>query len=341
MPRGPRLDAKGALHHVMARGIEKRTIFHTNRDRQDLVNRLADIVPASGTAVYAWSLLPNHFHLVVRTGTVGLSRVMRRLLTGYAVSFNLRHKRVGRLFQNRFKSIVVEEEPYLLELVRYIHLNPFRVGLVKSVGELSRYRWSGHATLMGTAERPWQDVEYVLERFGTSVWEARQAYCEFVVDGVSEGRREDLVGGGLIRSIGGRQNIPELSRGRERWAFDERVLGSSEYVVSLLEGEEAARERREMTAPERKQALDHLVSFAGSQTGLRREEVISGSRRRHVVRCRGIVGYLAVCELGIPVAEVGRSLGVSIQSILRGLDSGRRVCREHGWSASKLCRKRE
>jgi putative transposase len=341
MPRGPRLDAKGVLHHVMVRGIEKRRIFRTNRDRQDLLDRLADIVPATGTAVYAWSLLPNHFHLLVRTGKAGLSRVMRRLLTGYAVSFNLRHKRAGRLFQNRFKSIVVEEEPYVLELVRYIHLNPLRVGLVKNVGELSGYRWSGHATLVGAMERPWQDVQYVLERFGTTVGEARQAYCEFVVDGVSEGRREDLVGGGLVRSIGGRQNIPELRRGRERWAFDERVLGRSEFVVGLLEGEEAARERREMTAPERKRALDRLISFAGRQTGLRTEEVVSGSRRRHVVRCRGIIGYLAVCELGIPASEVGRSLGVSVQSILRVLDPGRRVCTERGWSASKLCKKRE
>jgi putative transposase len=341
MPRGPRLDAKGALHHVMVRGIQRCRIFRTNRDRQDLMDRLAQIVSVTGMAVYGWSLLPDHFHLLVRTGKVGLSGAMRRLLTGYAVSFNLRHKRVGHLFQNRFKSIVVEEEPYLLELVRYIHLNALRAGLVRNVGQLDRYRWSGHATLMGVVERPWQDTEYVLERFGTAVGEARCAYREFVVDGVSDGRREELVGGGLIRSIGGRRNIPELRRGRERWAFDERVLGSSQFVIGLLEGEETAGERGQMTAPEREATLNRLISFAGKQMDLSTEEAVSGSRRRDIVRCRGVVGYLAVYRFAIPAVEVGRALGVSIQSILRGLDKGKELCEKYGWTGADLTEKRQ
>jgi len=118
MPRQPRLDAPGVLHHVMVRGIERRAIFRDDTDRADFVGRLAALVPATGLSVYAWALLPNHAHLLVRTGSRPLPRVMRSLLTGYAGAFNRRHQRQGHLFQNRYKSIVVEEEPYLLELQR-------------------------------------------------------------------------------------------------------------------------------------------------------------------------------------------------------------------------------
>ena len=124
MPRGPRLDAPGVLHHVMARGIEGHAIFRDDEDRQDLLERPAALAERSDLAVYAWALLPNHFHLLVRSPPArpgpgappALVAAMRSLLTGYAGAFNRRHKRVGHLVQNRYKSIVVEEEPYFLEI---------------------------------------------------------------------------------------------------------------------------------------------------------------------------------------------------------------------------------
>ena len=122
IPRGPRLDAPGALHHVIARGIERRALFNDDRDRADLLQRLAALVGCSGTRLYAWALLSNHFHLLLRTGTAPLSSLLRRVLTGYAVSFNRRHRRGRHLFQNRFQSILVEDDPYLLTLVRYRRL---------------------------------------------------------------------------------------------------------------------------------------------------------------------------------------------------------------------------
>ena len=131
MPRGPRLDAPGVVHHVIARGIERRNIFRTDDDREDFLERLTVVTRGDKAFVYAWSLIPNHFHLAIRTGTTGLSTIMRRLMTGYAVAFNRRYKRHGHLFQNRFKSIVVDDDAYLLGLVRYIHLNPLRAGLVR------------------------------------------------------------------------------------------------------------------------------------------------------------------------------------------------------------------
>jgi len=137
-----------------ARGIERRNIFKDDKNRKSFLDRLALILEETQTQCYAWALLPNHFHLLFHTRTSPLSNVMRRLMTGYAVTFNKRHKRIGHLFQNRYKSIVCEEDAYLLELIRYIHLNPLRVGLVKNLRELDRYRWCGHSAILGNRKNP-------------------------------------------------------------------------------------------------------------------------------------------------------------------------------------------
>ena len=149
MPRLARLDAPGVLHHVIIRGIECRRIFKDDKDRDNLVNRLQELLPETNTSCYAWALLHNHAHFLFRTGDTGLSTLMRRLLTGYAVSFNRRHGRHGQLFQNRYKSIVCQEDAYLLELVRYIHLNPLRTRKDLILLDLNKYRYSGHRVLMG------------------------------------------------------------------------------------------------------------------------------------------------------------------------------------------------
>ena len=153
MPRQARLDAPETLHHVMVRGIERRPIFKDPPDRADFVARLAALAEAGALTVYVWALLPDHAHLLVRTGRRPLARSMRSLLTGYAGAFNHHHTRAGHLFQNRYKSIVVEAEPYLQELVRYLHLNPLRAQVVADLRTLDRYPWTGHSALLGTVPR--------------------------------------------------------------------------------------------------------------------------------------------------------------------------------------------
>src|SRR5574342_538251 len=226
MPRQARLDAPGTLHHVMVRGIERTVLFRDDPDREDFLARVAALAAAGAFTIYAWALLPNHAHLLVQTGQRPLARSMRSLLTGYAGAFNRRHKRVGHLFQNRYKSIVIEAEPYLLELVRYLHLNPLRAGVVKSLAALDRYPWTGHSALLGRVPRAWQETRPVLAQFGPTPARARQAYRAFVAAGLPQGRRPELQGGGLIRSLGGWQAVATLRRGREAYRGDERVLGS-------------------------------------------------------------------------------------------------------------------
>jgi len=167
---------------------------------------------------------------------------MRRFLTGYAVEYNRRHKRHGHLFQNRYISIVCEEDVYFLELVRYIHLNPLRAGLVNDLIQLNRYRWCGHSVVMGKVNYGWQNRECVLSMFGNSEKVAVRAYCQYMEEGVSMGRRPELVGGGLIRSAGGWSHIKSRLWNSEGELFDERILGSGEFVERIVgEAEEKIR----------------------------------------------------------------------------------------------------
>ncbi len=148
MPRSARLDAPGILHHIMIRGIERRKIFLNDKDHEDFLERLAKLLPDTKTTCYGWAFLGNHAHFLFRSGLVPLATLMRRLLTGYAVSFNRRHNRYGQLFQNRYKSIVCQKDVYLKELVRYIHLNPVRAGIVSDLKELNKYPYSRTSFLL-------------------------------------------------------------------------------------------------------------------------------------------------------------------------------------------------
>ena len=316
MPRQPRLDAPGALHHVMGRGIERTQVFQDDTDRNDFVARLAALCGDGHLAVYAWALMPNHFHLLVRTGERPLFQSMRKLLTGYVVNFNRRHKRYGHLFQNRYKSIICEEDPYLLELTRYIHLNPLRGSIVKRVLDLRRYPWTGHAAIMGMVDRAWQDSATVLAYFGQKRRRAVARYEEFVREGVSHGRRPDLVGGGLIRSLGGWSQVLSVRRKGLKVASDERILGSGEFTEHLLAA--AARHEKETLRFSRKVVdLAILARTIIAREGVTERELRSGSRRPDVVKARRVFCQVAVQGMGYSGAGVARFLGVTTSSVNR------------------------
>lgn len=315
MARQPRLDTPGALHHVIGRGIERATIFRTDVDRNDFLDRLADLCVDGNLMVYAWSLLSNHFHLLVRTGRQPISKSMKKLLTGYVVKFNLRHKRCGHLFQNRYKSIICEEDPYLLELTRYIHLNPLRAGIVGDLEELRHYRWAGHSVIMGRVERGWQDIDTVLAYFGKGR-DAVKKYEQFVQEGISQGRRPDLVGGGLIRSLGGWSQVLSLRRRGIKIASDERILGRVEFIRRIL-SEAEEREKETLRLSQKKPDLTTVARRVIEAEGIGESELRSGMRKREVVRVRRMFCQLAVREMGYAGAEVARFLGVTTSSVNR------------------------
>ncbi len=172
------------------------------------------LLEKKGVECLTWALMSNHFHLLLRPTHTTLATFMRRLLTGYAVTFNLRHNRSGHLFQNRYKSLICDEDAYLLELVRYIHLNPVRVGMVADIDALERFPWSGHAVLMGRSAMKGQVTGNVLRYFGNNISAARRSYQNFIEDGVSQGKRGDHVGSRGADPTGMR---PALFRIRGFW----------------------------------------------------------------------------------------------------------------------------
>ena len=315
MPRQPRLDAPGALHHVMGRGIERTNLFRTDADRGDFVDRLAQLCLEGSLVVYAWSLLSNHFHLLVRTGRQPISRSMKKLLTGYVVNFNLRHKRSGHLFQNRYKSIICEEDPYLLELARYIHLNPVRAGMVRDVEQLRDYRWSGHSAIMGRVKQQWQDVNTILAFFGKGK-KAVEKYEEFVKEGAVQGRRPELVGGGLLRSQGGWSQVLSLRRKGIKVGSDERILGGDEFIQRLM-SEAEERERETLRLGRKVPDLQTLAKRITKGEAIEESELRSGMRTREMVRARRLFCQLAIGRMGYPGAEVARFLGVTTSSANR------------------------
>src|ERR1043166_6893049 len=161
MARGTRLDAPGALHHVMQRGIERGRIFRDAADYRRFLAFASSIFLETKTRCLAWALMPNHVHLLLQSGTTPLSRVLQRLFTGHAVAYNRRWRRSGHLFQGRYKSLLCDADAYLLALVRYIHLNPVRAGLCADLAELATYPYSGHRALLGKAQTPWQETGMV------------------------------------------------------------------------------------------------------------------------------------------------------------------------------------
>jgi len=324
MPRAPRLDGPGVLHPVIARGIERRRILRTDHDRADRLARLATGCRLGGASLLAWALLPNHLHALRRAGPVRLSRLLQRVLGGDAREFNRRHRRHGHPFQNRFKSIVVEDDPYLLELVRDIHLTPRRAGLVADGAALDRYPWCDHSRRVGVMPDGGQAVDEVLQRFGGQVGTAQRAYRSFVEAGVGQGRRPELTGGGLRRSRGDCAVVAALERGRERWAFDERVLGSSDFVRRRQTEELAARQAVRPPQPGH-EIRPRLVVAVAAHTGLSAAELCSGSKRREVVRARARLSFLAIKEAGVPTAAAARAMNLTPRAVVRVLAIGASV----------------
>ncbi len=250
---------------------------------------------------------------------------MRRLLTGYAVTYNLRHHRHGHVFQNRYHSIVCDEDVYFRELVRYIHLNPLRAGLVKTIAALDRYPWCGHGVLTGRTKWSFQDRDDALRWFGKREGEARKAYRRYVEEGISQGRRPELVGGGLVRSFGGWSAVISMRRTGEEALTDQRILGKDDFVERVLK-ESDRQHQNPLSSVKLKKEVRIVIDRKCRQEGVNPKELQMGSRRGRLPRIRSEIAAELVREQGVPLAEVARELGVStsaISKILRRAEQAR------------------
>ena len=331
MPRQARIDAPGALHHIIVRGIERRKIFEDDPDRVNFLDRLGKVLSETGTKCFAWALIPNHFHLLVRTGAYPLATVMRRLLTGHAMDFNRRHRRSGQLFQNRYKSILCQEDTYLLELVRYIHLNPIRAGLVSDIKTLDKYPFCGHAVIVGKKKKAWQDDAYVLKLFIDKRSTARHLYKIFVQKGIPEGKRPEFTGGGLIRSSGGWSVIKSLRRANIHFKSDERILGDSDFVERVLKAAEESFERKYQLKSQGYD-IDKLADRVAEIFAIKPDEIFQPGKQPVKVKARSLLCYWAVMELGFTMVELASKLNISQPAVSICVQRGDRLTSEIGCS---------
>ena len=321
MPRGARLDAPGTLHHVILRGIERGVIFRDDEDRVEFMRRFGELSGGSGTGVYAFALMSNHVHLLLRSGKGGIATLMRRLLSGYAQYYNRRHQRVGHLFQNRYKSIICEEDVYFTRLVAYVHLNPLKAGMVRLLDELADYPWTGHADIMGRIRHDWFDREYILQQFGLRENAAVKAYLEYLGDEMGVDREEELSGGGLIRSQGGWSNVLSMRKQGLMEPGDARVLGSGDFVSSLLEEAEGS-VRQQVSGSNRLELVRHDIETACREKGISVVRLRSGGRRAPYPELRKRLARKFVDEYGLSLAETARQLGVTTNAVAYMLKAG-------------------
>jgi len=239
---------------------------------------------------------------------------MRRLLTGYAVYFNLRHNRSGHLFQNRYKSLVCEEDSYLLELIRYIHLNPLRAGLVKDLVALDHYPWSGHAVILGKRLLEGQTPAEILSLFSQKKAEARQHYRAFVEDGIPQGKRENPGGG---RKKTGRIEPTE----KDDVLYDDRVLGSGAFVENL-------RKRQEFAAEfPRTLEISDIISRVCRHFAIDPADLLQKRRTEKLAAARSVICYLAVRQEGYNGVEVGRRVNLGRSGVCVAADRGEKMAK--------------
>ncbi len=324
MPRQARIDAPGALHHMVIRGIERKAIFEDDKDREDFLERLSGLLQEMVTPCYAWAMMTNHVHLLLRTGKVPIASIMRRLLTGYAVRFNRRHRRHGHLFQNRYKSILCEEDRYLKQLVDIHSPQPCSSRISGGCGGLESLRLHWLERVDGQKIQALARHGLCAGFFGRRVSEARRNLESHVCKWFDKGRCPQLTGGGLIRSAGGWHAVKEAYWDGVRLACDERILGSSEFVETALKHFGEIYDRR-MQLQSAGIDLTALIAAVCRWLDIDDKEMAGPTKRIEIARARALISYTATRNLSISGSEVARRLNVDRSVISR---AAQRVSRD-------------
>jgi REP element-mobilizing transposase RayT len=312
MPRFARIDIPGLLQHVIVRGIERRPIFLDDQDREAFLSRLRVLLPETETDCYAWALLDNHFHLLLRPRQRPLAEIMRRLLTGYAVVFNLRHNRAGHLFQNRYKSIACDNDPYFQELVRYVHLNPVRAGMVGDLEALAVFPWCGHCELLGRSSLPVIRMDEVLKLFSGQRKAAQKNYESFIADGLHSRPMIKLSSGGKRSSKALDPSIAEDA------VFDDRILGGGHFVEQVLNASSSVRNDHRMPFTELVQRVADYFQVAPAALS-------APSKERNIVRAKAVICLVAVRKLGVKGVDTAAALGYSSTAVTQAAKRGEAI----------------
>ena len=273
MARRPRLFAPGVLYHVIVRGNQRQKTFTAESDYQAYMERLARYRKKYDYVLHAYCLMPNHVHLLVESSEQPLAKFMQGLQQSYSQYFNLRHRKTGHVFEGRYKAILCQKDQYLLQLIRYIHLNPVRAGMVRSP---ERYRYSGdHVYLQGKATEI-IDPATVLSMLG-----GKQAYRRFVQDGLSEGHKEEYYA-----------------------VEDQRFLGAEGFGARLLK-KEPGLSGKKLT----RRSIETVARELAKLLKIEVQALRSPDRGWAISKARTIAAYVLVRRLGYRLSDVAAYFG--------------------------------
>ena len=287
MARKPRIHFPEALYHGIARGNRRQGIFLDEKGLQRFLTYLSDYKNRFRFRLYAYALLKNHLHLLIEVEEIPLSRIMQSLLFAYESYYNRRYGEVGHLFQGRHKAILCDQDVYLLELVRYLHLNPVRADMVKRPED---YRWAGHLSYLGRGTPPLIDEEFVLDQFGGNRSLARQRYRRFIWEGVRSGHEE-----------------------RYYQVKDQRYLGEEDFIGRV------EREIGEAGSWVYAFPLEVLSREVCRAKGVEEDKLYTATRQRDGTQGRTVVGYLARRTAGFTVREIADYFKRSAVTIGEGI----------------------
>lgn len=322
MPRIGRLHIPGGYYHLMGRGLERRNIFSDEADKRDFLCRLGKALDHNEMQCLAWALMSNHYHLLVRVRSTPLCKLMSSVLGGYAGSYNSRHRRVGYVFQNRYKSVLCDSDNYLLQLIRYIHLNPVRAGMLENIESLAHYKWTGHSGVLGRHRQQWHAVDAVLSNFGRTDRKAKRAYARFISE---VDQREDLGGGGVVRSHGGWESVARLRKEHIFCIGDERILGSSEFVEKALAHDRLAVDGKTLLG-QQGWSLEKLTQRVSDHLGISVAALRSKARSNDLSVAKSLICYWGTQEIGLSCREIADRLNISQQAVSSWVPKGKAYC---------------
>lgn len=286
--RRPRLHVPGGFYHVTLRGNHRQDIFFSDEDRLRLERYVATALEQVGARVHAYCWMTNHIHLLIQVADTPLGAFMQRIGSRYARAVQACVPTTGHLFQNRYHALLVDVDRYFLALLRYIHLNPVRAGLVSDPED---YRWSSHRAYLGLADCDWLETEFGLRMFNAHVAGARDRYRAFVVQAIGSPRDPQLTA---------------PTRG------EPRVLGDDGFLQTL-----AAR-LAEATTPAR--ALDDIVAEVCGELRVTLAELRSASQARRLTRARGLLAARALAAGAASQGEIARYLNRSASALARAAE---------------------
>jgi REP element-mobilizing transposase RayT len=293
MPRAPRLHVEGGFYHVILRGNHREAIFFTPGDRDRFASLLAEGIERFRMRAHAYCWMTNHVHLLIQVSDAPLGRAMMRIASRYARATQRRRATTGHLFERRHRAILVDADSYLLELIRYIHLNPVRSGMVTDPCE---YQWSSHRAYLGAQATSWLTTDFALALFGRELTQAREAYRRFVLAGI--GMSPDL----------------QLSQGR---SDEPRMLGDDRFL---------ARVKMHWRARDR-HSIDELIEHLCRRHEVDPADLTRPGRQRKPAQLRVLIVHHAIERRIATLSDLARRFGRSASTLCESLEHHRRVNR--------------